>query len=56
VAFLKKVLTFLAELLGTFWDIHKSEEKFSKKILTPPPLKIFLNPNPTLWIFGQAHI
>jgi hypothetical protein len=62
MAFLKKFLTFLAKkchFFKTFWDLSGLSQicsKIFKKNLTPPPLKIFLNPYPPPKIFGQAHV
>jgi hypothetical protein len=52
MAFFKKVLTFLAELLGTSCDIHKSEVKFLEIFFDPSPFKNF----PSLLDFVQDHI
>jgi hypothetical protein len=55
IAFLKKILTFWPKkkiIFETSLDFHKSEEKFST-MLTPPPLKIYLNPNPPPRFLGR---
>jgi hypothetical protein len=55
-------LTFLAlksHFLEKFWDLSGLSQicsKIFKKMLTPPLLKIFLNPYPPPKIFGQAHV
>jgi hypothetical protein len=41
------------------WDLLGLSQicsKIFRKILTPPTLKIFLNPYPPHKIFGQAHV
>jgi hypothetical protein len=48
-----------AILEENFWDLSRFSQicsKIFKKNLTPPPLKIFLNPYPPPKIFGQAHV
>ncbi len=42
-----------------FWDpsgLSQICNKIFENFLTPPPLKIFLNPYPPPTIFGQAHV